>query len=591
MTSSFYKISCIDPKKECNIIDPISESLDFTGVNPISGQKFVKDDINSILKRYNSMCLNKSGELGNCCDPAETRFKIPDDLKKRYEGKKLKPNREFGVIKSIEVCNDSKNCSGDGWVDPTAYLMCKIGDNSSQTRDNVLRFQKLNPDCYNQNCDKTSNQINFGNLIKGTGKQTESTVITDLRLADNLKEDNIGAIKTFLDKYKNENQRSAVDYVLTDNDSGDTLLIRAIKNKANKCVALLLGEGVDVNNRAMDTGMTTLHYACMYGNSNMISYLVNYGARTDVFDFKGRPPLFYAIMYGNLGMVSLLTNQNPAMLSVKDKEGNTALHIAMKYSNDAGNIAKYLIENGISSDAKNNKGLTPAQVGKKRSEELLASEQASNTERFIEPFETLGKAEENSVPESEIVSSINSAISALRKAHVNENQDTYSGFISPQQNLDGPVNFDKYGCYPHTNIENQTECEAEGGTWQKYDDNTMSTFAKVDYQDQVPDPTADPDEKVNELDQYYYKVNVTPVPVKKLPPLDHDTIMNSIPTPTPSSTPTSSKDTTTQSVEGFENPTNSPEYIRNCNIMFYAGITGCVILFFIMIYIIYRMSC
>ena len=103
MTSSFYKISCIDEKKECNIIDPISENIDFGGINPISGQRFVKDDIESIIKRHDRMCLNKDGKKGQCCDPSESRFKITNELKDKYKGKKFKINREYGKIKSWKI--------------------------------------------------------------------------------------------------------------------------------------------------------------------------------------------------------------------------------------------------------------------------------------------------------------------------------------------------------------------------------------------------------------------------------------------------------------------------------------------------------
>ena len=144
----FYKISCTDKTKECNIIDPISDKLDFGGVNPITGQRFVKDDIESIIKRYNSICLNKDGKSGNCCDPKETRFTVSEELRKQYTNKKVKTNREFGKIKSIEVCNDSKTCSGSEWQDVTPYLMCKIGTNDAEVKDNVMKFNTLISDCY-----------------------------------------------------------------------------------------------------------------------------------------------------------------------------------------------------------------------------------------------------------------------------------------------------------------------------------------------------------------------------------------------------------------------------------------------------------
>ena len=153
-------------------------------------------------------------------------------------------------------------------------------------------------------------------------------------------------------------KKKLVDYILTDDDSGDSLLLRSIKLKAKKCIALLLGNGANINTSAMDTGMTPLHYACLYGDEYMLANLVNYGANTAAIDFKGRPPLFYAVMYGDLNMVNYLTNQDPSILNFRDKNGNTLLHITMMYSKDPGNMAKFFIDNGLSAEAKNNNNLT-----------------------------------------------------------------------------------------------------------------------------------------------------------------------------------------------------------------------------------------
>ena len=65
--TEFYKISCIDKSKECNIIEPISEKLKFTGViNPISGALFSNDDIQSAMKVFDSKCLNKTTNKIKC---------------------------------------------------------------------------------------------------------------------------------------------------------------------------------------------------------------------------------------------------------------------------------------------------------------------------------------------------------------------------------------------------------------------------------------------------------------------------------------------------------------------------------------------
>ena len=587
MASNFYKISCIDGKKECNIIDPVSENLDFKGINPVSGQKFVKDDITSIMKRYDSMCLNKSGIKIECCDPMETRFTVPDSLKEQYANKKFKVNREFGKVNSIDMCdkNDkSEKCSGDNWSSPTPYLMCKIGNNNPELRNNVLKFATLKSDCFKENCNTQGNQISFGDLITGSGQSIESTYITDLRLADNLKEDNIGALKAFLDDYQNKNKKTGVDYTLTDNDSGDSLLLRSIRNKAIKCVSLLLGNGANINAKAMDTGMTTLHYACMYGNENMIANLINYGAATDMMDFKGRPPLFYAIMYGTYTMVSYLANQNPAMLLVRDKLGNTPLHIATRYSNDVGNVVRFLLDNGVSSETLNNKGLTASQVGAQRIKNIEETQQSTHTEMFLEPFETLGKAEENKAPESQIIGSINSGISLLQKAHVNENQNLYQGFITPQNNLQGPVNFLKYACYPDATIETQAECEAKGQSWQLYDDKTMMSFAKVDYTDKVDvdEMTDDPTQPPNDN---YYDVSVQPVPERSLPPLDHETLMKGFTEPTETPTEVPTQEPTKQPTKEAFNGLSS--YFENKNINYYLAFFIIIILI-IIIFLVFK---
>jgi hypothetical protein len=291
-------------------------------------------------------------------------------------------------------------------------------------------------------------------------------------------------------------------------------------------------------------------------------------------------------------MVNYLTNQDPSILNFRDKNGNTALHITMMYSKDPGNMAKFFIDNGLSAEAKNNNNLTPSEVGRKRIDDVKKKELEDNTEMFLEPFVTLGKAEEDKLPESEIVNNINSGITYLQKAHVNENQNLYKGFITPENNLQGPVNFDKYGCYPHANIEDQKECEVNGGQWLSYDTKEMTTFAKVDYeQTGGVNENTDPDSTPSPDDQYYYAVQVTPIPVKDLPPLDHDSIMNKpIPTPTltssPTSTPTSTPTPTSPS--SSENVNEGFISVDNCSTYYYyLGMFMILVAIMIILYFIY----
>lgn len=546
MASNFYKISCIDSKKECNIIDPISQKLDFAGYNPVTGRLFSPDDIKAVTDKYSSMCVNKNGIKGKCCDPKETRFTINDDQKERYKDKKVRVNREYGVIKSIDICNNPSECSGSDWITPNPYLMCKIGDNQPNLKNNVLRFDKLNNDCYSKNCNSQGNEISFGELISGIGKDNQSSFVSDLKINEHLKEDNYEALKKYLDTYKQTNKKSAVDNILTDTDAGDTILLRAIKLKANKCINVLFGYSVDLNIKATDSGMSPLHYACQYGDETMVGLLINAGARTDILDFKGRPPFFYAIMYGNINMIQYLANQNPGMISIKDKHGNNALHIAMKYAKESGPIVKYLIDHGISSQVKNNKGNTPSDIANNRLKHLEIAEQEENSEMFLEPFITLGKAEEEEPPKNKLISKLETGVSIAEKAHVNENQFIYNKFVSPLDNLKGPVDFNNYGCYPYANLETEDECKTSGGHWLPFEKEQKLTTAKVEYKyaEQNLDEDGEADDLEYELNGktpedkiHYYKVKSDLILEKKLPSLDHDSIMCNEPTPTPTFTP------------------------------------------------------
>ena len=542
MASTFYKISCVNPKKECNIIKPISKSVDFGGFNPVTGRKFGSDDIDAAMTRYSSMCLNRGGTEKNCCDPSETRLNVPDGVKERYNKKKLRLNKEFGQITSIDICDKPEDCKGSDWQVPTPYLMCKIGDNDAKVKNNVMTFDSLNPDCYSQKCDTQGTDVDFGQLISGSGKSLESSFLTDLKLAEQLSEDNATAIKAYLDNYLQKYKKSGANQILSDNDSGDTLLLRAIRLKANNCVNLLLSNNANLNLRTIDTGMTPLHYACKFGNEAMIATLINYGARTDIADFEGRPPIFYAIIYGDAAMVAYLGNQNPSLLNYKDKYGNSTLHIAFKYSKDPGNISNYLISMGVSTEAKNKKGLVPIEVANRRITKLKLDEQKENSEMFLEPFITLGKAEEEEPPKNKLISKLETGVSMAEKAHVNENQFIYNKFVSPLDNLRGPVDFNNYGCYPYANLENETECKDKGGHWLPFEKEQKLTTARVEYK--YSEDNLDEDGEDDDLEQelngkipedkiHYYKVKTDLVNERKLPGLDHDSIMCNTPTPSP----------------------------------------------------------
>ena len=161
---------------------------------------------------------------------------------------------------------------------------------------------------------------------------------------------------------------------------------------------------------------------------------------------------------------------------------------------------------------------------------------------FLEPFITLGKAEEEEPPKNKLISKLETGVSMAEKAHVNENQFIYNKFVSPLDNLRGPVDFNNYGCYPYANLENETECKDKGGHWLPFEKEQKLTTARVEYK--YSEDNLDEDGEDDDLEQelngkipedkiHYYKVKTDLVNERKLPGLDHDSIMCNTPTPSP----------------------------------------------------------
>ena len=88
-----------------------------------------------------------------------------------------------------------------------------------------------------------------------------------------------------------------------------------------------------VNTRDPDTGRTLAHLAVMRGDVEMVTMLVNKGARLDMVDSEGRTALHHAASLGDRQILELLLSGDGAQLvniKTKDKSSQTALHLAIK---------------------------------------------------------------------------------------------------------------------------------------------------------------------------------------------------------------------------------------------------------------------
>jgi ankyrin repeat protein len=589
--TEFHKLSCIDPKKECNIIEPISLTFDLNGNNPLTGRRFNKDDNDTVERTHRIACANSDGVTGKCCDPRD--FRIQDNpLMKKL---KFRQNKTLGQLSSLEVCygdDKSNKCSGDNWMNATPYLMCKIGDNTLPTTHNTVityNNEALNADCPLTDCGVS--KISFGDLIKGTGKPLESKVLQDIRIREMLKDDNHIALKSeVLDICLLRYKKPCSNIILTDNDDGDTLLIASIKAKADKCVSLLLSNGVDISLKDAE-GKTPLIHATIHSNPNIISLLVNAGANIGDTDNMGRNCLHYAAMYNDNNMVNYLLSLGPHLINQIDKNGNSILHNLCSHGRDVGHITKLLLSYGLSSSLKNKNGKTASDLCSLRKNILEKKEYENNSRMFLENFtDTIVKAVE--LPDNsgtkigKLMDELDVAGTYLDRSNVAEHKNNYTGFISAKDNLQGPVNFITKACYPYTEVLSEEECLSRNGEWIDFYPEDLNAVASVSYDDDVTQEeevtttlTEDDqlvEQKKRTLEDYYYNFGNNSVPLKNLKGLDHDTIMG-LNKPTPTPTPTSPHSIEPEDITEEKSNTSVSQYL-NTNTLLYLFIIILVLL-------------
>ena len=120
----------------------------------------------------------------------------------------------------------------------------------------------------------------------------------------------------------------------------------------------LIKEGAQVNARD-DNGMSPLHHACRNGHIVFVRWLMKQKIFKNNKNNEGMSPLLCAAAAGHLEIVKLLFAEKVFDFIV-DNDGNSALHLA--YLNRQSALALWLIQYGVDTNVKNNKGLKPHEV-------------------------------------------------------------------------------------------------------------------------------------------------------------------------------------------------------------------------------------
>lgn len=140
---------------------------------------------------------------------------------------------------------------------------------------------------------------------------------------------------------------------------GETPLYRAINQKNDAIVALLLAAGSDIHKKVFDE--SPFIRAVQQGDESIVQKLITAGADVNERYSDGLTALHLAVSSGSSGngkLINILL-KNKADINAKDNEGRTALHDAVAAVPSYPRIIEKLIRAGAYINAKDNQGNTP----------------------------------------------------------------------------------------------------------------------------------------------------------------------------------------------------------------------------------------
>ena len=126
----------------------------------------------------------------------------------------------------------------------------------------------------------------------------------------------------------------------------------------------LLKRGVkDIDALDKVRGFSAMHYACRYGNAELVKNLLKYGANVNVrLRVSKLTPLYLATLYGHENVVRILLKQKGIKVDAQTTKGRTALHVAALHDDTSErheNILRLLLKSHANRNIVDKDGLTP----------------------------------------------------------------------------------------------------------------------------------------------------------------------------------------------------------------------------------------
>ena len=327
--SILQKNTCQNRDKQCNHLNPYN-NLELYGNNNLTDKEKETN-----LKRYNTSCDNRDGELSMCCDKYDSKLEGVLD-KMKFKRPKGKTNyNKFGKLESIDFCleSDPKKC-GSKYKKLSAYEICKI-----PKKDNTLvkgRLSNFNEDCYEAKCNPQEKTMNISGVV-----EEDYTYEFDKLVAFSIQHNKLLNLQKYIQKDKTLLRRP-----LTHSDEGNTIYHEALKYNAKHILVYLFKRVTkDIINKLNSRGNTILHMVMEQDNKNTLMLALKLGCDVNAINNKNETPIFNAIRSGLHENVRLIINYQ-ADLYITNDDGDSPIILAIKTPKKDIRIVKTLIENG-----------------------------------------------------------------------------------------------------------------------------------------------------------------------------------------------------------------------------------------------------